>query len=524
MNVISKFCLFASGIVLLSLSACKKNYLDRKPTDVVPIEDAFKTTIGCKAALEGIHGLLYHETDHDEFGQKTFDLANDLMGDDMPVSGQGAGWFVSYINYSNAQTGIDYLWTYYYNIINNCNALLEHVDDAEGPQEEKDNIKGQTYFYRAFAYFNLSIYYQHTYFKDKTALGVPVYVEVTQEGKARATLDEVYSVITSDLDKSVSLLDGSFPRDNKSEINVDVARGLYARVALVMQEWQKAASLAELARQNYPYMSANQLLDGFSDWGNTSWMWASHINEEQTGIYASFLSQMVVSLNGYAALGQQKLINKALYKTIPNDATTGDVDIRAKWWFASASSPYVQYSQNKFKAKTAGSFSSDVCYMRAAEMGLIQAEAEAHFNLPAAKKTLTDLMIIRNPNYDIDDAIAARNFKYSDNASATVSETNKVIAEIWHERRIELWGEGFRFSDLQRCAAIDGAKTVFEDLPPLGGGGPLYYSGLHREYSANQNQSSVYGSAKTFNDVYDSRFLFHIPQSELNYNPNMVDN
>lgn len=504
MKLFSKILLLSSGVLMLGLGACKKSYLDRMPTDEVPMSDAFKTTTGCKAALEGIHSLMYQVLDHDEFGQKSIDLINDLMGDDMPVSGSGAGWFVGFANYSDPRSGRGYIWNYYYKFVLNCNEILANIDKAEGPQSEKDNIKGQVYFYLAFAYYNLSIYYQHTYMGNPAAPGVPIYHEPTQTANPRASLQEVYQEITNDLRKAEVLLspaNGAPQRTDKSEINIDVVHGLHARVALVMQDYALADSMAGAARQNYPYMSAKQLMDGFNDWGNPAWIWGSYLNEEQNGIYASFLSQMDISLGGYAAYGQQKMINKTLYNLMPHDsASAAGFDIRRDWWYIRDESPSVKFSQKKFRAKIQGSFSSDVIYMRAAEMGFIQAEAKVFENdIPGAQNELQQIMIIRNPKYD----------------ASQFTDPNALLIEIWHQRRIELWGEGFRFSDLQRCAAVSAATGT-------DGFGKLFYQGLHRENSGGEQ--TVYGTYITITDPYANTFLFRIPTSELNYNPNMVQN
>lgn len=504
MKLISKILLLSSGVLMLGLGACKKSYLNRIPTDEVPMSDAFKTTTGCKAALEGIHSLMFQVLDHDEFGQKSIDLINDLMGDDMPVSGSGAGWFVSYANYSDPRSGRGYIWSYYYKIVLNCNEILANIDSATGPQADKDNIKGQVYFYLAFAYYNLSIYYQHTYALDPTAPGVPIYHTPTQTANPRASLEDVYKEITSDLRKAEVLLNpanGAPVRGNKSEINIDVVQGLHARVAMVMQNWSLADSMAGAARQNYPYMSAHQLLDGFNDWGNPAWIWGSYLNEEQNGIYASFLSQMDISLGGYAAYGMQKMINKSLYNIMPHDsASAGGYDIRRDWWYVRDESPSKKFAQKKFRALTPGSFSSDVIYMRAAEMGFIQAEAKAHEgDISGAQNELQKIMVIRNPMYD----------------ASLFTTQNALLIEIWHQRRIELWGEGFRFSDLQRCAALPAAVGT-------DGFGKLFYSGLHRENSGGE--ATVYGTFITITSPIDNRFLFKIPTSELNYNSGMVQN
>jgi len=508
MKIFSKGLLLSAGILLLGMGACKKSYLDRYPSDAVPLKDAFKTTTGCRAALEGMHSLMYKAADDDNFGQMSINLINDLMGDDMVMHDAGAGWFVSYVNYSTPRSGGAYIWYYYYRFINNANELLAHIDNATGPESEKDNIKGQVYFYLAYAYYNLSLYYQHTYSLDPNADGVPIYHAVTQNGGPRGTLDDVYKEITNDLDKSIALLDGAPQRANKSEINVDVARGLYARVALVMQNWPLADQMAGEARQNYPYMSAQELLAGFNNWNNSGWIWGSHLTEDQTNHVWSFISHMDPTSGGYAGIGGQKMINKTLFNFMPH-VVGSNYDIRYQWWAKGDEDPYFKFSQKKFRVQNPGTFSLDVCYMRAAEMGFIQAEAKAQQNnTGGAEAILNEIMQIRNPNYDAAQVIAGNTSGYD----TVLSYQQKLLIEIWHERRIELWGEGFRYSDLQRLAAIKTARH--SDWSGL-----LWYQGLNRTKSGGQD--ALFGNYKTIADPKSNIFLFRIPGSEMNYNPDM---
>ncbi|HET8573099.1 MAG TPA: RagB/SusD family nutrient uptake outer membrane protein [Edaphocola sp.] len=503
MKTFSRILLFSTSALLLGMGACKKSFLDRYPSDRVPLEDAFKTTTGCRAALEGMHSLMYKASDDDNFGQMSINLINDLMGEDMVMHDAGAGWFTNYVDYTTPRNGGAYIWSYYYQFVNNANELLAHIDNATGPQSEKDNIKGQVYFYLAYAYYNLSLYYQHSYMVDSTALGVPIYHAVTQEGGPRAPLTQLYKEITDDLDKAVSLLDpanGAPQRANKSEIDIDVVHGLYARVALVMQRWRLADQMAGLARQNYPYMSTKELLSGFNNWQNSSWIWGSHITEDQTNHVWSFISHMDPTSGGYAEIGGQKLINKTLFNLIPHDSNSAaGYDIRYQWWAKGDQDPYFKFSQKKFRIQNPGTFSLDVCYMRSEEMGFIQAEAKAHFDIPGAQAQLEEIMKIRNPNY----------------SAASFTSQAALLHEIWHQRRIELWGEGFRYSDLQRCAAIPEASS--SDYS-----GFLFYQGLHRENSGGQD--ALFGNYKTIADPVANTFLFRISGGEINYNPNIVQN
>ncbi len=75
----------------------------------------------------------------------------------------------------------------------------------------------------------------------------------------------------------------------------------------------------------------------------------------------------------------------------------------------------------------------DVPYMRAAEMYLIEAEALSYTDENAARNILFEFALNRDPYYTL-----------STNSGQDLKE------EIYIQRRIELWGEGFRFYDLKR--------------------------------------------------------------------------
>jgi hypothetical protein len=90
--------------------------------------------------------------------------------------------------------------------------------------------------------------------------------------------------------------------------------------------------------------------------------------------------------------------------------------------------------QRKFKVQNTQLSIGDVPLMRASEMYLIEAEARAHMgNSGSAAATLYELVKRRNSAYVL--------------STATGSA---LLDEILFQRRIELWGEGFRFYDLKR--------------------------------------------------------------------------
>lgn len=510
MNLFKAISIFTlSATIVAGSVGCKKSYLDRLPSDQVPLDSLFSTTAGAKSALEGIHRMMYEENGGETFGQKSIDLMADLMGEDMPISGFGAGWFYGTYIYTDARTGggtPSYTWGYYYRIINNANYIIKNVPTATGPEADRNDILGQALFYRAFGYYNLAMYYQQTIMGSGAFLGqqvdyinapcVPIYTEPTQVGNNRATTREVYAQITKDLTAAIPLMTA---KSDKSQISQSVAQGLYARVALTMQDWPKAAEMAAAARSPYAYMSAAECLTGFNTSSNPEWMWASTANNEQLGnAYSSFLSQMDYSANGYSALGMQKVYSKQLANKI---AAT---DIRTNWYYKPNEAPgLVQYSQKKFKQRIPGNWATDLLWMRAGEMALIEAEAKAHLGQTADAKTI------------LDDFIQTR-----DPAFSAPTEKIALLQAILLQRRIELWGEGFRLGDIKRQMDFTSDGNGEDILTPN-------TTGLHRRVitqgDPKGDHNNAAGSSKDI-QAYSRDFLFKIPSSELSANPGMIQN
>lgn len=491
--------------VLLFSFGCKKDYLDTRPSDEVPIDDAFKTTVGCKAAVHGINRLMFgYGGDHDLFGEPSVMLMEDLMGEDMSFAKPGSGWLLSVYDYSSARSASSvpgYTWTFYYRIISNTNLILANIDNAEGPEEDRLFIKGQAYFYRAFAYYKLSLYYQQTLRGEiggmsfSTAPGIPIYTEPTQKGNPRPPLEDNYNQIVSDLKDALELLPNG-TRDNKSDPDLSVAKGLYARVALVMNDWALAAQMAEEAMSGYSFMNGQALLNsGFNDINNSEWMWGAAINNEQSGIYASFLSHMVVASGGYALAAQ-----KVGYKPLCDSLQVGrPTDIRKDWWygFSGMPDPYERHSQRKFTAKEAGNWASDIVFMRASEMLLIRAEGLAMSgNVPLAAQELEEWVKIRDESF------------------VAPTTRDALVAEVLWQRRIELWGEGFRFSDIKRQMALP--MSIIPDAQ----------KGLKRTGFNSRPPNHLRAYMGNTSDIgpYSNMFLFRIPGSEVNLNDGVTQN
>jgi len=493
-NIFSK--IIIAGALLVGTS-CADDYLDTLPTDAVPEELVFSTTKNAMTALNGIHRMLHIRFDSQgQAAESGVMIMRDVMSEDVVFTTTGNGWYVSttrWLNHVNENSSdVRFVWRYYYKVIGNANMIIANIDEAEGPQEERDEIKGQALAYRAWAHFNLVQMFAQRYDAagNNSQLGVPIVTEPITEGGARNTVEEVYTQINTDIDAAIALLDEG--RNAKSHINSNVAKGIKARIALTQGNYEDAATLAKEARDGFELMSQTQLYQGFNSVENPEWIWGSHQVDDQGTFFASFFAYMSVNFSSTNIRGNPKAINSLLYAMIP------DSDYRKGLWDPNASDPEQRdpfidevtlssfdkydYMNRKFLSQGSASSVGDVPYMRTAEMYLIEAEALARGgNGAQAAQVLFDFVSERDPEY-----------KLSTNTGEALAE------EIMTQRRIELWGEGFRFYDLKRLNL------------------PLDRTGT------NQVESVING--KYTEPAGTNNWQWRIPIDEMNANSNMVQN
>jgi starch-binding outer membrane protein, SusD/RagB family len=279
--------------LLLFNNSCKKDFLERVPTTSVAESDIFGTVTGVNTVLEGIHRLTYKfYGSHDRFGQEAVNLVVDLMGEDLYQTERGYGWFVTWYQYLDNRNinsaNLEWVWSYYYDIIDNANAILANIDKASDVAlytARVNNIKGQALTYRAYSLYEMVQLYADRYVPggSNTHLGIPLPLVPTQEGLPRSTVAEVYAQINTDLDAAIAAFGAAtgVARTSKMEININVAKGMKARVALTMGQYAIAETMAKEARTGFTLTTAYD--KGFRDVNDPEWLWgADVINEQQT--------------------------------------------------------------------------------------------------------------------------------------------------------------------------------------------------------------------------------------------------
>lgn len=489
--------LFAGSLLagMMLVSSCAGDYLDTAPTDSTGATDAVGTTANAMKALNGIAKIM--TTQHSYFGGG-FAGENNIMiqyesypSENYNYNYYASGWSPIFNQEFHTRTNSiydAYAWYYYYTIAGNANTILANIDNAEGTEAERNFVKASALTFRAYAFEKLVHYYCWRWqdSNNGASQGIVLRLDESTGGQGYATLAETYAQIYKDLDEAIMLFEQSGMDRNASQVwmpNINVAHAIYARAALTKQDYTKALTEAKLARQNYPLMSNAEYHAGFcnpaSEWifgsfgsaQENNWYWSYGTQYACNGYYANAAG----AANGAGSIGRE-LINripnndarKALFLTedkFPgynfNDGSAmdlgygilgmGDDEKKADalWEEAAAycqkmavsglEAPYqagYMYlgGQLKFYVfDTPGV--SYLPFIRSSEMVLVEAEANYFLNdETAARAALVELNATsgRNPEYTCDKSGEA------------------LWNEIMDYRELELWGEGFAWSDYKR--------------------------------------------------------------------------
>ena len=436
-----------------AMVACTDDALETTPSDSMAGNDVITSTNTALISLNGIYRSMYTSgwsttgNTHQCFGISAYNLMADVMGEDMIMNGSGSGWFWYDCTYnvktfytSGAWRSYD-LWSAYYTWIAQANYLIDAQETMQGAEADKNYVLGQAYAIRAYSYFMLAQSFARTYKGHETEPCCPIYTTGTKigmQGNPRSTVQEVYDLITEDLETAVTMLKG-IERKHVSHINYAVACGFQARVALVMEDWQTAlTAAAEAIKNSGCSILAVKDFAGVNSTAAKNVMWGAKIQADQSGIYAGFFTHLDASAGKYGS-SARKQINKLLY-----DKMSG-TDDRLTWWNPKdAANEKNGYQQEKFKFSNMQTWEGDYIWMRVEEMYLTAAEAACRLTEEGtAKQYLMALMKKRDANYSC-------NKTGVELGDLTTDETGSLLEEIITQRRIELWGEFGRIYDIRR--------------------------------------------------------------------------
>ena len=418
----------------------------------------------------------------DDFGFIMIAFSSDLEAADVVTANSGYNWF-STCGSLSSRNG-DYANPYIryaapYNEIAAANEIIKTYQQSSDDPQTRYKL-AQARAIRAFSYLNLAPYFQFRYETSAGQPCVPIVTENTTDftQNPRASVEQVYALIMEDLNWAIDNLEG-YVRNDKSRIDLQTAYGLRARAHLYMGHWEEAAADAAVAAEGYTPAAMDEVSrPSFYRIDEHNWIWGYDMTTDiaMTNPYATASSWIrSFSGDGYSAGTQvYSCINNLLYNKIPLS------DVRKGWWVdLELESPlldeiswngvsgkdiseleienvklkFLPYTNVKFGMNTTGGTNNDEDWplMRVEEMILIQAEGLVKSGQrERGRQMLEDFVrTYRDPAYTAD------------------AGGRSLEDEIWYQRRVELWGEGFSNTDTRRLGKplVRFHRDVFSNVP-----------------------------------------------------------
>lgn len=501
-----------ASAALLSTS-CASDYLDTPVYGALDASQICKTTQNAREAVLAVVGrgmnapwngnIPFQSFFPGEEGLMAFygeTPGSDCYSNYILESLPNPGWNIYFKMDENMLDSGDYVWSgyawvYCYTNIAQLNEVIAGIDGAEGPEAEREFTKAQAHALRAHFYYRLLQLYGPR-FEDSKDLKAPTVVLRVAPGedavKEVSTMEEVLQLCYNDLNIAIDSFKkaGSYKRSLTFEVDLNIAYGIYARVAALKHDWNTVKTMANNARQGYRIATTSEAMSGYMSFNNNEWMWSpSFMQPVDNYIYGNWCAMMACNSIGANNYNSTMRINIDLYNQIPES------DVRREWFLTSdkmegirkamfylpttvspvnqrflnnnmiqAARTWLDEHQAKYNipgnkaydgtgsgaqatmlicdgaqakfwcdGETGNTAMCHLPYMRATEMWLYEAEACAELGEEAAARAL--LNEINQP----------RNAEYNCTASGQA-----LIDEVRLYRRIELWGEGSCWFDLKR--------------------------------------------------------------------------
>jgi tetratricopeptide (TPR) repeat protein len=247
-------------ILSLTLTSCS-DFLDIEPETSITTSNFFKTQADFEQAVAGIYEPL-RAIYNDDWGVNEMRSDNTFFMFDVANRGSKPVEDLATYTLENNNRILLPNWQNHYKIITRANEVLHNLENTELDPSVEDGFKGEAYFLRAFAYFNLA----------KNFGGVPLTLEPVKAYEetflARAPLDDVYAQIISDASSAVSFLPSKENQD-AGKATSGAALTLLADIYVTLKRWGEAEStLKTVVGMGYSLLDDYGSIFDPSNWNN----------------------------------------------------------------------------------------------------------------------------------------------------------------------------------------------------------------------------------------------------------------
>lgn len=421
--------IYTSLILLVIVSGCKKDFLDKKPSSEIVVPKS----LGELQSLLENHTVMNLNAGLGQISCDDYLIPSHTNYLALPDQ-TSKNAYIWNKEIFDGETGV-LDWNSLYKAVFYANNVLTELDNnSYTDQRRRDNVKGIAHFFRAYAYFDLVAHFSKVYDPNSADkdLGIPLResgeIDYLQK---RASVQQTFDHILNDLNTAVPLLYPDVITASSNRPSRTAAFGLLSRIYLYMGNYQLAERYADSCLNRY------KKLINFNTLNQTTITPFGYISEE-TILFAAQINKYS-QLTSSSSIVQPYSIDPVLLSLYETD------DLRFQIFF-------IKNADGTFNSKrryTAGG--TPFTGLATDEFYLIKSECLARRNeVLLAMKMLDDLLVTR--------------FKPGKYVSPVISSKEEALDRVLLERRKELVWRGLRWLDLKRLNRDGGQITISRTL------------------------------------------------------------
>lgn len=443
--------IFYAFAILLGLVACSDDFVEREPVYSIGSENYFNSETDYYNALVGAYDLL----------QSTYVnvMLGEIASNNTLCGGESATDVIGFqqiddMTHTPVNSNLKNVWDWMFAGVNRANYILEFQDKTNF--EGKEIIIAETRFLRAYYYFELVKWFGPVPLKEtRFELG-------DENSIPRSSVSQVYALIETDLQYAVNNLEYTAPQVGR--VTKGAAQALLGKAYLYQDKFSDAANVLDNLIQFGPYDLVddyNTIFENAGENGIESVFEIQYSDAEGAGFGCLQCSEgnVAVGFNGirnYSGpvfdsgfsfnVPTQDVVDEFEAGDLRKEVAILDIEAWANATGATYGTGYEHtgYFNRKYIARQGDLNTGDQNLtnpnnyraIRFADVLLMAAEA---FNRGGIDDTKAQLYLNR-----------VRERAFGD-TSHNVSLTGTALTDaIYHERRVELVGEGHHFFDLVR--------------------------------------------------------------------------
>ncbi|MDB5270701.1 MAG: hypothetical protein JWP58_3741 [Hymenobacter sp.] len=416
----------------LSLTGCK-DPLDIAPQQGIDVSVALNTPEKVGGAVVG----MYAKLDDPRLYGTDLILVPELIGSDGYIR-----WDGTFANYrqialrtlNSLNTNAAGIWQRAYEDINQANLVLSALPVVTNA-DLKAQYEGEALFMRGLLYFDLVRLYAQQYQPGgpNAQLGVPITltanttIDQATVKLPRATVAQVYTRVIDDLTMARQKL----PESNGTRATTYAAEALLARVYLQQGNFTAARAAADDVISNSGKSLAGSVAAIFANRNGSETLFELQQNDQNNAGTSNDGLATYFASDGGVGRGDVRVL--PAFSTQYEDSDARGTDSLA----ASATRKLIYLGDGarpgRLRSIKYRTYGQNIPIIRLAEMYLIRAEADVRAGNNA--DALADVNLIRR-------------------RSGATPLTAVTLADVLHERQLELAFEGFHIYDLKRTNAV----------------------------------------------------------------------